>query len=122
MRELLVTTLPRRQLATLTYICFDHTYVCMRTSVHIPDDLLKRAKRKAAEEGRTLTSLIEEGLRTVLAEKATERRHDLVLPRVSKATGGLQPGVDLVKAGAETQLQDDNEMMERVARQWAKRP
>ena len=94
----------------------------MRTSVHIPDDLLKRAKRKAAEEGRTLTSLIEEGLRTVLAEKATERRHDLVLPRVSKATGGLQPGVDLVKAGAETQLQDDNEMMERVARQWAKRP
>jgi len=32
----------------------------MRTTVRLPDDLLLRAKRKAAEEGRTLTSLIEE--------------------------------------------------------------
>ena len=93
----------------------------MRTSVHIPDDLLARAKRRAAEEGRTLTSLIEEGLRTVLAKKANESKRDRVLPRVSKATGGLQPGVDPVKANAETLLQDDIEMMERVARQWSSR-
>jgi hypothetical protein len=34
-----------------------------RTSVRLPRKLLARAKRKAAAELRTLTSLIEEGLR-----------------------------------------------------------
>ena len=34
-----------------------------RTTVRLPKELLRLAKRKAAEEGRTLTALIEEGLR-----------------------------------------------------------
>lgn len=34
-----------------------------RTTVRLPPDLLARARKKAAAEGRTLTSLIEEGLR-----------------------------------------------------------
>jgi hypothetical protein len=66
----------------------------MRTTVRINDELLKRAKRRAADQGRTLTSLIEEGLGLVLAkakEKPTER---LQLP-ISKASGGVLPGVDL---------------------------
>ncbi len=33
--------------------------VCMRTTVRLPDELLEKAKRKAAAEGRTLTSLLE---------------------------------------------------------------
>ncbi len=37
-----------------------------RVTVGLPADLLNRAKRKAAAEGRTLTSLIEDGLRPVL--------------------------------------------------------
>ena len=41
----------------------------MRTTVRLDDDLLKRAKIKAAAEGRTLTDLIEEGLRVLLAGK-----------------------------------------------------
>jgi hypothetical protein len=40
--------------------------VCMRTTINLPDALGEAAKAKAAAEGRTLTSLIEEGLRTVL--------------------------------------------------------
>ena len=40
----------------------------MRTTVRLSDDLLRSAKKRAAEEGRTLTSLIEEGLKVVLAE------------------------------------------------------
>jgi hypothetical protein len=40
----------------------------MRTTVRVSDDLLRKARKKAAEEGRTLTSPVEEGLRTVLAE------------------------------------------------------
>jgi predicted transcriptional regulator len=38
----------------------------MRTTVRLRDDLLKRAKRRAAAEGRTLTSIIEEGVATDL--------------------------------------------------------
>jgi predicted DNA binding CopG/RHH family protein len=38
-----------------------------RTTVRLPEDLVARAKRKAAAEGRTLTSLIEDGLRLVTA-------------------------------------------------------
>jgi len=66
----------------------------MRTTVRIHDDLLKRAKKRAANEGRTLTSLIEEGLALVLSEPKASRRIRVPLP-VSKAGGGVLPGVDL---------------------------
>lgn len=66
----------------------------MRTTVRLPADLLRRAKRKAAEEGRTLTSLLEEGLKTVLTDVKPMRRSKLRLP-VSKAKGGTLPGIDL---------------------------
>jgi hypothetical protein len=64
-----------------------------RTTVRLPEDLLLRARQKAAAEGRTLTSLIEEGLRSVLAAGRSKRKR--IMPRVSKARGGLAPGVDL---------------------------
>ncbi len=66
----------------------------MRTTVRLPDELLDRARRRAAEEGRTLTSLLEEGLKIVLAEPKTPRRSPVRLP-VSRAAGGVRPGVDL---------------------------
>jgi hypothetical protein len=70
-----------------------------RTTVRLPVELLRRAKRKAAAEGRTLTALIEEGLRHVVAEKqkqkASEKKRRPV--PVSKATGGLMPGIDLTQ-------------------------
>ena len=66
-----------------------------RTTVRLPDDLLKKAKRKAAREGRTLTSLIEDGLRLVLTDQSTKPKAKRVMPRVSKATGGLLPGVTI---------------------------
>jgi hypothetical protein len=40
--------------------------ICMRTTINLPDALAEAAKRRAAEEGRTFTSVIEEGLRAVL--------------------------------------------------------
>ena len=43
-----------------------------RTTVRLPKDLLTRAKRKALAEDRTLTSLIEEGLRLVVSD--TQRK------------------------------------------------
>ena len=65
-----------------------------RTTIRLPEDLLRRAKRKAAAEGRTLTSLIAEGLRVVTAEPRSSKPKRAV-PRVSKARGGLLPGVQL---------------------------
>jgi hypothetical protein len=66
----------------------------MRTTIRINDDLLKRAKKQAADEGRTLTSLVEDGLTLILSKPKTSRRKRVELP-VSKATGGVLPGVDL---------------------------
>jgi hypothetical protein len=66
----------------------------MRTTVRLRDDLLRRAKRRAAEEQRTLTALIEEGVSLVLARRVGRLRDRVEVP-VSKAKGGLLPGVDL---------------------------
>ena len=54
---------------------------------------MERAKRKAAAEGRSLTVLIEDGLRGILNERGARTKR--VLPPVSKAVGGLKPGIDL---------------------------
>jgi hypothetical protein len=56
---------------------------------------LRRAKKKAAEKGQTLTSLIEEGLNVVLAEPARDRRPALLRLPISTASGGTLPGIDL---------------------------
>ncbi|MCP4751248.1 MAG: DUF2191 domain-containing protein [Proteobacteria bacterium] len=66
----------------------------METTLRINDRLLKRAKKHAVIEGRTLTSLVEDGLALVLSKTQAGRGKRIVLP-VSKATGGVFPGVDL---------------------------
>lgn len=66
----------------------------MRTTVRLADELLSRAKMKAAAEGRTLTSLIEEGLRVVLTESQPPPGGRIELP-VCSSGGGVLPGVDL---------------------------
>ena len=66
----------------------------MRTTIRINDELLKQAKKQAADEGRTLTSLVEDGLAQILAQPKAKRRERVELP-VSKATGGVMPGIDL---------------------------
>jgi hypothetical protein len=84
-----------------------------RTTVRLPEDLLKCAKRKAAADGRTLTSLIEDGLRLVIAENRKAAKGKRVMPRVSTATGGPMPGVDLTDFSA-LQETDDLEYVERM--------
>jgi len=67
----------------------------MRTTVRLDDGLLEQAKAEARQKRKTLTSLIEEGLRLVLANGGTRvRRKKIVLP-VSRERGGVLPGVDL---------------------------
>jgi hypothetical protein len=83
-----------------------------RTTIRLPETLLRRAKRKAAAEGRTLTALIEEGVRRVLAERDRPPRKR-ILPRVSTATGGVAPGIDISNSAA-LQEMDDLEYVERM--------
>ncbi len=71
----------------------------MRTTVRLRDDLLRRAKKRAADEGRTLTSMIEEGLLIVLSRAQRDRRKARVRIPISKATGGVLPGIDLNNSG-----------------------
>jgi Ribbon-helix-helix protein, copG family len=77
-----------------------------RTTVRLPEDLVRRAKRKAAAEGRSLTALIEDGLRRVVNEDGRAKRATRTLPRVSVATGGLMPGVDLNDSAALQDMDD----------------
>ena len=71
----------------------------MRTTVRLPDELLRRARKRAAEQGRTLTSLLEEGLNLVLTGQPKVPRRERVRLPISKASGGTLPGVDLNRSG-----------------------
>jgi hypothetical protein len=77
-----------------------------RTTVRLPDDLLRRAKRKAANEGSSLTALIEEGLRRVLDDRSKTAQARRKLPPVSTATGGLMPGIDISDSAALQEMDD----------------
>lgn len=66
----------------------------MKTTVRINDELLKRAKKRAAGEGSTLTSLVKKDLAVILAEAKRGLSEHVELP-VSNASGGVVPGVDL---------------------------
>jgi len=70
----------------------------MRTTIHLPDDLLAQAKRAALESGTTLTAVIEEALRERLARRAVQAP-----PAVRLTTfggSGPKPGVDLDDSAA----------------------
>lgn len=79
-----------------------------RITVRLPDALLARSRHKAAAEGRTLTSLIEEGLRLILDGGGKPARRRRVLPRVSTTDGGLMPGIDLTYPSALQETDDMN--------------
>jgi hypothetical protein len=66
----------------------------MRTTVRLAEPLLAEAKKYAAENGRTLTAVIEDALREVLARRRPPAKRRKVHLPVLRG-GGLRPGVDL---------------------------
>lgn len=78
----------------------------MRTTVRLPDDLMKAAKRRALETGRTLTDVIEDALRAALAhEEHGAARVPVELPTFG--SGGLLSGVDIDDTAALLDLMED---------------
>jgi hypothetical protein len=66
----------------------------MRTTVRLDPHLLAEAKKVAAATGRTLTAVIEDALRAVVAPRRQAR--DSVRVKLTMVDGrGLRPGVDL---------------------------
>jgi hypothetical protein len=65
----------------------------MRTTVDLPEDLLVEAKQRAAREGRTLSAVVADAVRSGFARAAVAERAAVDLPTFDG--GGLQPGIDL---------------------------
>lgn len=81
--------------------------MCVRTTVRLPDDLYTQVRVRAAAEGGTVTSFIEEALREALGrrEQPAAREPYRVRPL---GGGGLRPGVDLDDNAALLELMDDD--------------
>jgi hypothetical protein len=72
----------------------------MRTTVRLQEGLLKQAKHEAEQRGETLTALMEQGLRLVLAQPHVRRQRRRIHLPVCKAGRGVLPGVDLGDSAA----------------------
>lgn len=77
----------------------------MRTTIRIDDDLLRAAKKLAAESGRTLTAVIEDALREALARRNRATRRARVQLTTFRG-GGARPGVDLDDSAALRETMD----------------
>jgi len=80
-------------------------YFCMRTTLDLDDGLLRAVKARAAETGRTMTSLIEEALRDHLARVSPDA------PRTSLhwvvVAGAPRAGVDLSDRDALLEIMEE---------------
>lgn len=77
----------------------------MRTTIRLPDDLYSEVRLRAASEGATVTSFIEEALRAAL--RIRDEHEESAPFRIAPFYGeGLQPGVDLDDNSALLDLMD----------------
>ena len=80
----------------------------MRTTIRMDDDLLRRAKEHAARTGTTLTRVIEDAVRRLLARRRVNQvREPVRLPTFCGE--GLQPGIDLDDTAALVELMDERD-------------
>ena len=68
--------------------------ICMRTTLSLDDNLLKRAKELAARTNQTLTSIVETALSSLLNGRPESVTESKIKLHTFKGRG-LQPGVDL---------------------------
>jgi plasmid stability protein len=65
----------------------------MRTTLNLDDDIMRALKRRAAETGQTMTSLVEEALRELLRRSPREARPFRL--KFVTVRGPALPGVDV---------------------------
>jgi hypothetical protein len=65
--------------------------ICMRTTLNLDDNLIREAKRMAAEKDTTLTAVIEESLRARLESQRPPKR----IQFTTAGGGWVLPGVDI---------------------------
>lgn len=80
----------------------------MRTTVILPDELYRQVKKRAREEDRTVTSLMEDALRRELARRDSHGPVDIHL---SEPTGTRddRPLIDVADKDAVQELLDDDD-------------
>lgn len=76
----------------------------MRTTVRLPDSLMRAAKRHAERTGRTLTQLLADCLHAELQAGSKPARAAEALPTYRGV--GLRPGVDISDSNALEDLMD----------------
>ncbi len=79
----------------------------MRTTVDLPPDLLREAKQRAAQEGRSLSDVLGDAVRSSFARHnraGFDERKPVQLPTF--AGDGLQPGVELADSAALLELME----------------
>lgn len=79
----------------------------MRITIQLDDELLAAVKQFATQSGKTMTAVIEDALRALLARQRmiVEKRPPVNLTTVSGH--GLQPGVDLDDSAAMLALMEE---------------
>ena len=71
----------------------------MRTTINLPDDLLAKLKKRAVQQGTTVTALVEAALRAALAGSRPKAK-PAPLRLTTYGRRGLQPGADLDDSAA----------------------
>lgn len=69
----------------------------MRTTLNLDDGLVREVRKRAAQEGRTLTSLVEEALRLLLTPRRSRQTYRLQWPT---RRGEASPRVDIADRDA----------------------
>lgn len=77
----------------------------MRTTITIDDELLGRLKEQAARSGRTMSELVEDAVREMLARGRGRDRRKPIRLRTAGGSGPL-PGVDLHDSAALLELME----------------
>lgn len=70
----------------------------MRTTLYIDDSLLAEAKSYAHKQGRTLTAVVQDSLREVLARRRSSKRK--IVKLTTSKGGRVLPGIDLDDSAA----------------------
>jgi predicted DNA-binding protein len=84
----------------------------MRTTVRIDDQLYRRVKERAAREGRTVASVLEDAVRIGISASDDTQVADFVTPTGGR--GGLVPGIDLSSNSALRDVLDDDASLEQL--------